>query len=152
MSSRVPFCDLLTVRNKPMSLMPMESSEFENTKPNVCKQLLLQGINFGGLIKFQKFLRHHKFPPGCKGHVSKFSIQSFYYPWYRVQCSQQKRFMTAYHEQPLFSRLQYVYKIINNINCPKQLTDYSVKWSQRNCRSLRDSTLLDLPQVKTKCE
>ena len=96
-------------------------------------------------------MRHHKFPPGCKGHVSKFSIQSFYYPWYRVQCSQQKRFMTAYHEQTLFSRLQYVYKIFNNINCPKQLTDYSVKWSQRNCRSLRDSTLSDLPQFKTKC-
>ena len=50
-----------------------------------------------------------------------------------------------------FIKLQYVYKIINNINCPTQLTGYLVKRSQRHCRSLRDPTLLDLPIVKTKC-
>ena len=31
----------------------------------------------------------------------------------------------------------------NNINCPKQLTRYLMKRSQRNCRSFRDQTLLD---------
>ena len=38
-----------------------------------------------------------------------------------------------------------------HINCPKQLTGYLMKRSQRHCRSFRDPTLLDLPQVKTKC-
>ena len=50
----------------------------------------------------------------------------------------------------LFIKLQYVYKITNN-NCTKQLIGYSLKPSQRHCRSLRDPTLLDLPLVKTKC-
>ena len=44
-----------------------------------------------------------------------------------------------------------MFRIINNVNCPKQLIGYLVKQSQRHCRSLRGSTLLDLPQVKTKC-
>ena len=44
-----------------------------------------------------------------------------------------------------------MFRIINNVNCPKQLIGYLVKRSQRHCRSLRDSTLLDLPQVKTTC-
>ena len=44
-----------------------------------------------------------------------------------------------------------VYKIVNNINCPRQLTGYLMKRSQRHCRTFRDPTLLDLPQVETKC-
>lgn len=32
--------------------------------------------------------------------------------------------------------------------CPKQLTGYFVKRSERHCRSLRDTTLLDLPAIK----
>ncbi|KAK2547798.1 hypothetical protein P5673_032136 [Acropora cervicornis] len=48
-----------------------------------------------------------------------------------------------------FIKLQYVYKIINNINCPKQLTGYLVKRSQRHRRSVRDPILLDPPLVKT---
>ena len=51
----------------------------------------------------------------------------------------------------LLIKLQYVYKIINNINCPVQCPGYLVKRSQRHCRSVRDPTLLDIPLVKTKC-
>ena len=39
-----------------------------------------------------------------------------------------------------FIRLQFVYKIVNNINCPQQLVDYLVKRSEMRDRSLRDST------------
>ena len=44
-------------------------------------------------------------------------------------------------------------KHITHINCPKQLTGYLMKRSQRHCQSFRDPTLLpvDLPHVKTKC-
>jgi hypothetical protein len=48
-------------------------------------------------------------------------------------------------------RLQYVYKIINNVNCPKQLIGYVVRRSQMHCRSFRDPTLLNLPPVRTRC-
>ena len=50
-----------------------------------------------------------------------------------------------------FLRLQYVFKIINNYECPKQLIGYLVKRSERHTRSLRDQTLLDTPLVKSKC-
>ena len=72
----------------------------------------------------------------------------------RKTCTQKmhtKLFLLSLYSRRLFIKLQYVYKIINNINCPKQLTGYLVKRSQRHCRSLRDPTLLDLPLVKTKC-
>ena len=62
-----------------------------------------------------------------------------------------KLFLLSLYSRRLFSELQYVYKIIYNINCPKQLIGYLVKRSQRHCRSLRDATLLDVPLVKTKC-
>lgn len=72
----------------------------------------------------------------------------------RKTCTQEMRAklqLLSLHSRRLFIKLQYVYKIINNINCPKQLTGYLVKRSQRHCRAFRDPTLLDLPQVKTKC-
>ena len=72
----------------------------------------------------------------------------------RKTCTQKMRtkpFLLSLYSRCLFIKLQYVYKIINNINCPKQLTGYLVKRSQRHCRSLRHPTLLDLPLVKTKC-
>ena len=72
----------------------------------------------------------------------------------RKACTQKMRAklqLLSLHSRRLFIKLHFVYKIINNINCPKQLTGYLMKRSQRNCRSFRDPTLLDLPQVKTKC-
>ena len=72
----------------------------------------------------------------------------------RKTCSRKMRakyFLLSLYSRRLFIKLQYVYKIINNINSPKQLTGYLVKRSERHCRSLRDPTLLDLPLVKTKC-
>ena len=72
----------------------------------------------------------------------------------RKTCTQKMRaelLLLSLFSRRLFIKLQYVYKIINNINCPTQLTGYLVKRSQRHCRSLRDPTLLDLPLVKTKC-
>ena len=80
MSSRKPSTsDLLPVSNKQMS----------NAYGGIgfCKdtfaQLLLHwdhGMNNGRPIPF---LWRRKFPLGCDGHVSKFSIQSLYYPWSR---------------------------------------------------------------------
>lgn len=49
-----------------------------------------------------------------------------------------------------FIRLQFVYKIVNNINCPQQLVDYLVKRSEMRDRSLRDSTLLHLTIEQTQ--
>ena len=72
----------------------------------------------------------------------------------RKTCTQKMRtklFLLSLYSRRLFIKLQYVYKIVNNINCPKQLTGYLVKRSQRHRQSLRDPTLLDLPLVKTKC-
>ena len=62
-----------------------------------------------------------------------------------------KLFLLSLCSRRLFTKLQYAFKIVNNINCPKQLTGYLVKRSQRHRRSLRDQKLLDLPLVKTKC-
>ena len=62
-----------------------------------------------------------------------------------------KLFLLRLYNRRRFIKLQYVYKIINNINCPKQLTGYLVKRSQRRRRSVRDAILLDPPLVKTKC-
>ena len=68
----------------------------------------------------------------------------------RKTCS--KLFLLSLYNRCLFTKLQYVYKIFNNINRPRQLLGYLVKRSQRHCRSLRYLTLLDLPLVlKTKC-
>ena len=72
----------------------------------------------------------------------------------RKTCTQKmhaKLFLLPLYSRRLFIKRQYVYKTVNNINCPKQLTGYLVKRSQRHHRSLRDPTLLDLPLVKTKC-
>ena len=72
----------------------------------------------------------------------------------RKTCTQKiraKLFLLSLYSRRLVIKLQYVYKTINNINCPKQLTGYLVKRSQRRCRSLRDPTLLDLRLVKTRC-
>ena len=49
-----------------------------------------------------------------------------------------------------FIRLQFVYKIVNNINCLQQLVDYLVKRSEMRDRSLRDSTLLHLINEQTQ--
>ena len=72
----------------------------------------------------------------------------------RKTCTQKMRakfFLLSLYSRRLFIKLQYVYKIIHNINCPKQLSGYLVKRSERDCRSLKDPTLLDLPLVMTKC-
>ena len=58
----------------------------------------------------------------------------------RMTCTQKMRAKLF-----LLSLYSIVNKIVNNLNCPKQLTGYLVKRSQRHRRSLRDPTLLDLP-------
>ena len=50
-------------------------------------------------------------------------------------CTQEMRAklqLLSLHSRCLFIKLQYVYKIINNINCPKHLTGYLMKRSQRH--------------------
>ena len=72
----------------------------------------------------------------------------------RKTCTQKMRaklILLSLYSRRLFIKLQYVYKIINNINCPKQLTGYLVKRSQRHRRSVKDPILLDPPLFKTKC-
>ena len=49
-----------------------------------------------------------------------------------------------------FLRLQLVYKIVYNINCPRQLQGYLVGRSEMHSRSLRDNILLHVVKTKTK--
>ena len=55
-----------------------------------------------------------------------------------------KLVLLSLYNRHRFIRLQYVYEISNNVNCPKQLIGYLVKQSLQHCRSLRDSTLVEL--------
>ena len=48
-----------------------------------------------------------------------------------------------------FLRLQLVFKIINNIDCPRQLKGYLVKRSELCDRNFRDSSLIDGVRAKT---
>ena len=48
-----------------------------------------------------------------------------------------------------FLRLQLVFKIINNIDCPRQLEGYLVKRSELCDRNFRDSSLIDGVRAKT---
>ena len=47
-------------------------------------------------------------------------------------------------------RLNLVFKIIHNINCPQQLENYLLKRSAFHTRDFRDSTLLNIVATKTK--
>ena len=49
-----------------------------------------------------------------------------------------------------FLRLQLVYKIIHNIDCPQQLIGYFSRRSETHNRSLRDTTLLCVISTKSK--
>ena len=46
-------------------------------------------------------------------------------------------------------RLQIVYKIINNIDCPRQLKGYLVERSELHDRNFRDSSLIDGMRAKS---
>ena len=50
-------------------------------------------------------------------------------------CTQEMhaKLVLSLYNRHCFIRLQYVYKIINNVNCPKQLIGYLVNRSQRHC-------------------
>ena len=68
----------LPVSNKQTSLVSMEATSFVSTKPKLSDNYFCTGItgmNYGRPIKIA-FLWSRKFPLGCKGHVSKFPIQS----------------------------------------------------------------------------
>ena len=74
--------DLQPVSNKQMS-NSYGGIGFCKEKAKTFAQLLLHwdhGMNIGRPMKIPFFWRH-KFPLGCDGHVSKFPIQSLYYPW-----------------------------------------------------------------------
>ena len=74
--------DLQPVSNKQMS-NAYGGIGFSKEEAKIFAQLLLHwdhGMNNGRPIKIP-FLRRYKFPLGCDGHVSKFPIQSLYYPW-----------------------------------------------------------------------
>ena len=48
-----------------------------------------------------------------------------------------------------FLRLQVAFKIINNIDCPRQLKGYLVKHSRLSDRNFRDSSLIDAMRAGT---
>jgi hypothetical protein len=52
--------------------------------------------------------------------------------------------------EDVFLRLQLVYRIVYNINCPRQLQGYLVRRSDMHSRSLRDNILLHVIKTKTK--
>ena len=72
----------------------------------------------------------------------------------RETCTQEMRTklsLLSLYSRRRFQKLQYVFRIINNYDFPRQLIGYLVKRSERHSRSLRDQNLLDLPLVKSKC-
>lgn len=133
-----------------MSLITVESSEVENAKPNPCNNYCCKRSTMVNWLSFKNFCTITSFHQVARVTYASFnSSPSTTVHGTTYSVVKKKKNMSAYHEQSLFNRLQYIYnKITTNIDCPKQLTDYLVKWSQRNCLSLRD--LLDLPLVKTK--
>ena len=42
-----------------------------------------------------------------------------------------------------------VFKILNNMDCPRQLQDKLIKRSAVHTRTLRDSSILNIPRVKS---
>ena len=71
----------------------------------------------------------------------------------RKTCSQDMRAklcLLSLDSRRRFLRLQFVFKIVHNINCPHQLEGYLVKRSEMHNRDLRDSTLLHVIATKTK--
>ena len=71
----------------------------------------------------------------------------------RKTCSQEMRIklnVLSLVSRRRFLRLQLVYKIVYNINCPRQLQGYLVRRSEMHSRSLRDNILLHVIKTKTK--
>ena len=67
-------------------------------------------------------------------------------------CSQvvwdQVKILTLFNCRRLF-RFITSFKIVNDINCPKQLQDKLIKRSSIRFRSLRDDSLLNVPNAKS---
>ena len=71
----------------------------------------------------------------------------------RNTCSQEMRSklsLLSLESRRRFLRLNLVFKIIHNINCPQQLENYLLKRSAFHTRDFRDSTLLNIVATKTK--
>ena len=70
----------------------------------------------------------------------------------RRTCSQvvwdQVKILTLFNCRRLF-RFITSFKIVNDINCPKQLQDKLIKRSSIRFRSLRDDSLLNVPNAKS---
>ena len=71
----------------------------------------------------------------------------------RKTCTQEMRTklgLLSLNSRRRFLRLQLVYKIIYNIDCPQQLIGYFTRRSETHNRSLRDTTLLCVIPTKSK--
>ena len=71
----------------------------------------------------------------------------------RKTCTQEMRTilgLLSLNSRRCFLRLQLVYKIIHNIDCPQQLIGYFSRRSETHNRSLRDTTLLCVIPTKSK--
>ena len=70
----------------------------------------------------------------------------------RKTCSQTLRdkleLLTLYNRRHCL-RFVLIFKIVNNLNCPKQLQNKLIKRQAMHTRSLRDSTILNIPKVKS---
>ena len=77
--------DLLPVSNKQVS-NAYGGIGFCKEEVKTFPQLLLHGLITGWIMadRYIPFFWCYKFPPGCDNHVSKFPIQSLYYPWYVI--------------------------------------------------------------------
>jgi hypothetical protein len=70
----------------------------------------------------------------------------------RKTCSQILRdklgVLTLYNRRR-FLRFLLIFKIVNNINCPTQLQDKLTRRSTMHTRTLRDTSILDIPRAKS---
>ena len=60
----------------------------------------------------------------------------------------QVKILTLFNSRRLFRSIT-TSKIVNDINCPKQLQDKLIKRSSIRSRSLRDDSLLNVPNAKS---
>ena len=68
-----------------------------------------------------------------------------------TQCMRTKLVILSLYNRRRFLELQFVFKVVNKINCPYQLDNYLVMKSELHSRNLRDNTrVLDVIATKIK--
>ena len=111
--------------------MHMEASAFVKNR----RKLLHRdhGMNNGRPIRIP-FLWRHKFPLGCDSHVSKFPIQSLYYPWlYHCSFSYLARAFDAWRVMWICVRIKDAQKQFSRMSLNVQpLSSGQLAWATVN--------------------